>query len=182
MFLIIIFFNFLCLDDNFTLFISDFVLYAFSPRLNLIPLPPLLFNWVNYLVFWRRWWHPTPVLLPGKFHGWRSLVGCSPWDRKESDTTEWLHFHFSLSYIGEGNGNPLQCSCLENSRDRGAWWATVYGVTQSRTRLKWFSSSSSSIQNLLLRMAVWYKINSNDIFHRKRMAILKSLWNHNQPK
>ena len=69
----------------------------------------------------RRQWHPTPVLLPGKSHGWRSLVGCSPWGREESDTTEWLHFHFSLSCIGEGNGNPLQCSCLENPRDRGAW-------------------------------------------------------------
>ena len=65
----------------------------------------------------RRQWHPTLVLLPGKFHGLRSLVGCSPWGRKESDTTEQLHFHFSLSYIGEGNGNPLQCSCLENPRD-----------------------------------------------------------------
>ena len=65
----------------------------------------------------RRQWQPTPVLLPGKSHGWRSLVGCSPWSRKESDTTEWLHFHFSLSHIGEGNGNPLQCSCLENPRD-----------------------------------------------------------------
>ena len=51
-------------------------------------------------------------------------------------TTEQLHFHFSLSCIGEGNGNPLQCSCLENPRDRGAWWAAVYGVTQSWTRLK----------------------------------------------
>ena len=60
------------------------------------------------------------------------------------DTTERLHFHFSLSCIGEGNGNPLQCSCLENPRDRGAWWAAVYGVAQSRTRLKWLSSSSSS--------------------------------------
>ena len=84
----------------------------------------------------RRQWHPTPVLLPGKSHGWRSLVGCSPWGRKESDTTERLHFHFSLSCIGDGNGNPLQCSCLENPRDGGAWWAAVYGVTQSRTRLK----------------------------------------------
>ena len=81
-------------------------------------------------------WHPTPVLLPGKSHGWRSLVGCSPWDREESDTTERLHFHFSLSYIGKGNGNPLQCSCLENPRDGGAWWAAIYGVAQSRTRLK----------------------------------------------
>ena len=81
----------------------------------------------------RRRWQPTPVLLPGKSHGRRSLVGCSPWGREESDRTERLHFHFSLSCIGEGNGNPLQCSCLENPRDRGAWWAAVYGVAQSWT-------------------------------------------------
>ena len=56
--------------------------------------------------------------------------------------TERLHFHFSLSCIGEGNGNPLQCSCLENPRDGGAWWAAVCGVAQSRTRLKRLSSSS----------------------------------------
>ena len=93
---------------------------------------------------WRRQWQPIPVLLPGKYHGWRSLEGCSPWGRWGLDTTERLHFHFSLSCIGEGNGNPLQCSCLENPRDRGAWWAAVYGVAQSRTRLKWLSSSSSS--------------------------------------
>ena len=92
----------------------------------------------------RRQWHPTPVLLPGKSHGWRSLVGCSPWGRYKLDTTEWLHFHFSLSCIGEGNGNPLQGSCLENPRDGGAWWAAVSGVTQSRTWLKRLSSSSSS--------------------------------------
>ena len=91
-----------------------------------------------------RQWQPTPVLLPGKSHGWRSLVGCSPWGCKESDTTERLPFHFSLSRIGEGNGNPLQCSCLENSRDRGAWWAANYGVAQSRKLLKQLSSSSSS--------------------------------------
>ena len=70
----------------------------------------------------RRQWHPTPVLLPGKSHGWRSLVGCSPWGLEESDTTERLHFHFSLSCIGEGNGNPLHCSYLENPKDGGAWW------------------------------------------------------------
>ena len=92
----------------------------------------------------RRQWHPTPVLLPGKSHGQRSLVGCSPWVREESDTTEQPHFHFSVSCIGEGNGNPLQCSCLENPRDRGAWWAAVSGVAQSRTWLKQLSSSSSS--------------------------------------
>ena len=62
---------------------------------------------------WRRQWHSTPVLLPGKSHGRRSLVGCSPWGHEESDTTERLHFHFSLSCIREGNGNPLQCSHLE---------------------------------------------------------------------
>ena len=67
---------------------------------------------------WRRRWHPTPVLLPGKSHGRRSLLGCGPWGGWESDTTEQLHFHFSLSCIGERNGNPLQCSCLENPRDR----------------------------------------------------------------
>ena len=89
----------------------------------------------------RRQWHPTPVLLPGKSHGRRSLVGCSPWDLEEWDTTEWLDFHFSLSCFGEGNGNPLQCYCLENPRDGGAWWAAVYGVAQSWTRLKWLSSS-----------------------------------------
>ena len=91
----------------------------------------------------RRRWQPTPVLLPGKSHGRRSLVGCSPWSREESYTTERLHFHFSLSCIGEGNGNPLQCSCLENPRDRGASWVAVCGVVQSRTRLKRLSSSSS---------------------------------------
>ena len=89
-------------------------------------------------------WHPTPVPFPGKSHRWRSLVGCSPWGRYKSDMTERLHFHFSLSSIGKGNGNPLQCSCLENPRYGGDWWAAVYGVTQSRTRLKRLSSSSSS--------------------------------------
>ena len=93
---------------------------------------------------WRRQWHPTPVLLPGKSHRRKSLVGCSPWGHEELDMTERLHFHFSLSCIEEGHGNPLQCSCLENPRDGGAWWAAVYGVAQSRTRLKRLSSSSSS--------------------------------------
>ena len=99
----------------------------------------------TYTYIWRRQWHPTPVLLPGKSHGRRSLVGCSPWGRWGSDMTEWLHFHSSLSCIGEGNGNPLQYSCLENPRDGGAWWAAVYGVAQSQTWLKRLSSSNSSI-------------------------------------
>ena len=93
----------------------------------------------------RRQWHPTPVLLPGKSHGRRSPVGSSPWGRSESDTTERLPFHFSPSCTGEGNGNPFQCSCLENPRDGGAWWTAVFGVAQSRTRLKGLSSSSSSM-------------------------------------
>ena len=97
---------------------------------------------------WRRRWHPTPVLLPGKSHGQRSLVGCSPWGHEELGTTERFHFHFSLCCIREGNGNPLQCSCLENPRDGGAWCAAVYGVAQGRTRLKRLSSSSSSIGHL----------------------------------
>ena len=70
--------------------------------------------------------------------------GLQSWGLEESDMTERLHFHFSLSCIGEGNGNPLQCSCLENPRDRGAWWAVVYGVAQSQTQLKRLSSSSSN--------------------------------------
>ena len=89
------------------------------------------FTYLSMVTFWRRQWHPTPVPLPGKSHGRRSLVGRSPWGCEESDTTEWLHFRFSLSCTGEGNGNPLQCSCLENPRDGGAWWAAVYGVAQS---------------------------------------------------
>ena len=66
----------------------------------------------------------------------------------ESDTTEWLHFHFSLSCIGEGNGNPLQCSCLENLRDGGAWWAAVYGVSHSQTQLKQLSSNYLGLKHM----------------------------------
>ena len=102
----------------------------------------------------RRQWHRTPALLPGKSHIWRSLVGCSPWGHEQSDMTERLHFHFSLSCIGEGNGNPLQYSCLENPRDGGVWWAAVYGVTQSQTRLKRLSSSSirQQMQDVLIEV------------------------------
>ena len=79
-----------------------------------------------------------------KSHGQRSLVGCSPWGHWELDATERLHFHFSLSCTGKGSGNPLQCSFLENPRDGGAWWAAVYGVAQSRTRLKQLSSKRNA--------------------------------------
>ena len=88
---------------------------------------------------------PHSSTLAWKIHGRRSLVGCSPWGRWGLDTTERLHFHFSLSCTGEGNGNPLQCSCLENPKDGGAWWSVIYGVAQSRTRLKWLSSSSRTL-------------------------------------
>ena len=120
----------------------------------------------NKLVYWRRQWHPTPVLLPGKSHGWRSLEGCSPWGHWGSDTTERLPFHFSLSCIGEGNGNPLQCSCLENPRDVGAWWAAIYGVAQSQTRLKWLSSSNSNLVYRASQMSLMVKnlpANAGDI-------------------
>ena len=77
-------------------------------------------------------------------------MGCGPWGREESDMTERLRFHFSLSCIGEGNGNPLQCSCLENPRDGGAWWAAVCGVAQSQTRLKRLSSSTRGLKGRFL--------------------------------
>ena len=122
---------------------------------------------------WRRQQQPTPVFLTSKSHVWRSLIGCNPCGRQELDTTEWLHFHFSFSCIGEGNGNLLQCSCLENPRDGGAWWASVYGVAQSWTRLKRLSSSSSiyharhSSRNLYIlifltsRTALWDFLNGS---------------------
>ena len=107
---------------------------------------------------WERKWQPTLVLLPGKSHVWRSPVNYNPWGRKESDKTEWLHFHFlsgdsdgkdsacsarDLGLIpgwgrssGEGNGYPLQYSCLKNSMDRGAWHAeTVHVVAKTWTQL-----------------------------------------------
>ena len=116
-------------------------------------------DWVTSLslftfMHWRRKWQLIPVFLPGESQGWGSLVGCRPWGRTELDTTERLHFHFSLSCIGEGNGNSFQCSCLENPRDRGPWWASVYGVAQSRTRRTWLSSSSSSSIALYLSACI----------------------------
>ena len=100
--------------------------------------------WVGKIP-WRRKWQPTPVLLALKIPWTEELgAGYYPWGHKELGTTERLRFHFSLSCIGEGNGNPLQCSYLENPRDGGAWWAADSGVAQSRTRLKRLSSSSSS--------------------------------------
>ena len=120
---------------------------------------------------WRQW-RPTPVLLPGKSHGVRSLVGCSPWGRKESDTTERLHFHFSLSCIEEGSGNPLQCSCLENLRDGGSWWAAIYGVAQSRTQLKRLSSSSSSSNSFLASHWVYLVLLQGLIFQGEILSLI----------
>ena len=111
--------------------------------------------WVFLVYYRRRRWHPTPVLFPGKSHGRKSLVGYSPWGHKESDTTERPHFHFSFSCNGERNGNPLQCSCLENPRDGGAWWAIVYGVAQSWTRLKRLRSRSILQFKHLNSMLAW---------------------------
>ena len=104
-----------------------------------LPLLCVMFFKCQLVLGGRRKWQPTPVLLPGKSHGRRSLVGYPPWGRKESDTTERLHFYVLLSCIGEGKGNPLQYSCLENPMDGGAWQAIVHGVTKSQTRLSDFT-------------------------------------------
>ena len=121
----------------------------------------------------RRRWHPTPVLLPGKSHGWRSLVGCSPWGREESDTTEQLHVHFSLSCTGEGNGNPLQYSCLKDPRDGGAWWPATYGVTQSLTWLKWLSSSCQG--QFILRLLPWNLGVSGSLWQSRSITLHSAL-------
>ena len=153
----------------------------FEPRLLINYSLQQIFISQNYFIFMllyalvqRRQWHPTPVLLPGQSHGQRSLVGCSPWSREKSDTTERLHFHFSLSCIGEGNGNPLQCPCLENPRDGGAWWAAICGATQSRTQLKQLSSSSRP------QVGHWKKTVNSYLydtwnFIKKRNGIIKLL-------
>ena len=118
---------------------------------------PISFR-IFHSLLWSTQWQPTPVFLPGESHGWRSLMGYSPWGCKELDMTERLHFTCSsvskesacsIGDLGlipglgrsprEGNGNPLQYSCLENPMDRGAWWATVHGVAKSRTRLSDFT-------------------------------------------
>ena len=107
-------------------------------------------------------WQPTPVLLPGKSHGWRSLVGYSPWGRKDSDMTEWLHFHFSLSCSGEGNGNPPHILAWRIP-GMGAWWTAVYGVAQSLTRLKWLSSNQYILFINSIKNPIQYT-NSKHIF------------------
>ena len=100
--------------------------------------------WFSNGLICQSWFSKETEPIGWKSHRRRSLVGCSPWGRYESDATERLRFHFSLSCIGEGNGKPLQYSCLENPRDGRACWAATYGVAQSQTWLKRLSSSSSS--------------------------------------
>ena len=99
-------------------------------------------SWCCWVLASKRKKPMNPCFATSNKGGYLQVI-CSPWGHKESDTTERLHFHFSLSCMAEGNGNPLQCSCLENPRDGGAWWAAVYGVAQSRTWLKWLGGSSS---------------------------------------
>ena len=91
---------------------------------------------------WRRQWQPTPVLLPGKSHGWRRLVGCSPWGREESDTTKRLHFHFFTFMHWRRKWQPTPVFLPGNPRDGGALWAAVYGVTPSQTQLKRLSNET----------------------------------------
>ena len=105
------------------------------------------------ILCWRRQWHPTPVLLPGRSHGQRGLVGCSPWGHEESDTTEQLHFHFSLSCIGERDGNPFQCSCLENPRDGGRVPWTARRSNQSILKK---ISPGCSLEGLMLKLKLQY--------------------------
>ena len=114
---------------------NEVVIHFFFYCAYLIALTPLL---------WRRQWQPSPILLPRKSHGQRSLVGCSPWGREESDTTERLHFHFSLSCIGEGNGNPFQCSCLENPRDGGGPGGLPSMESQSRIDWSDFAAAATA--------------------------------------
>ena len=175
------------LKNTYTYVIITLVRYRTFPSPQEIPLITQWFDFYHHkLVLPAPKWHPAPVLLPGKSHGRRSLVGCSPWDHWGSDTTEWLHFHFSLSCVGEGNGNPLQCSCLENPRDGGAWWAAVYGVAQSRTRLKRLSSSSSSSNITTVRFIyyvhgyrVWTATESDYSLVDKHWAVYSPSGTHN---
>ena len=120
-------------------------------------------NWHKIIIFYiyiyiyrRRQWHPTPVLLPGKSHGWRSLVGCSPWGRWGSDTTERLHFHFSLSCIGEGNGNPLVFLPGESQGRGSLLGCHLWGCTESDTTeviyFKFFGIFTISLAKRFCRM------------------------------
>ena len=121
-------------------------------------------------VYWRRQWHPTPVLLPGK-----SMDGGAWWAAVYGVVTKQLHFHFSLSCIGEGNGNPLQYSCLENPRDGGAWWAAIY-VAQSQTRPKQLSSSSMGVYIYMASLTqTWVWASSGSWWWTGKPGMLQSM-------
>ena len=116
--------------------------------------------------------------------GQGGLACCDSWGHKESDMTERIHFHFSLSCIGEGNGNPLQYSCLESPRDGGAWWAAIYGVAQSQTRLKWLSSLAAAYQKPIAKneslygssTRIYLQIGGIEFKVRKYIYIFKANW------
>ena len=120
----------------------------------------------------RRRWHPTPVLLPGKSHGRKGLVDYSPWGCEESDTTERPHFHFSFSCIGEGNGNPLQCSCLENPRDGEA---AISGIAQSRTQYRVGHSTESDTTEVAQQQQQFNKVNEYNLNFKSYLEFLGGL-------
>ena len=135
-------------------------------------------------MYWRRSWQPTPVLfffffscdtpvlLPRKIPWTEGFGRLQSMGSQRANMTEWLYFHFSLSCIGEGNGNPLQCSCLENPRGSRAWWAAVYGVTQSQTRLKWLSSSSIQCIVVVYSLShIWLFVTPWTVAHQAPLSI-----------
>ena len=130
-----------CISDSFV----DYDGYSISSKGFLPTVVDIMVIWVKFThssPFWRRQRHPTPVLLLGKSHGRRSLVGCSLWGRWVGH--DWATSLSLFTFMHwRRKCYPLQCSCLENPRDGGTWWAAVHGVAQSRTGLKRFSSSSS---------------------------------------
>ena len=111
----------------------------------------------------RRQWHPAPVLLPGKSQGWRSLVACSPWGCYESDMTERLHFHCSLSSIGGGNGNPLQYSCLGNPTDGGAGGLPSMG--SHRVGHDWGNLAAAIKEIMVCKRPAEWKIRSTVLWY-----------------
>ena len=126
---------------------------------------------------WRRLWHPTPVLLPGKSHGWRSLHPWGPWGREESDTTEQLHFHsHALEKEMATHSSVLAWRILGMG---GAWWAALYGVAQSRTRLKWLSSSKMRMRRqstLFLFLFTAWGHNEKGGYQQARRRNLARIW------
>ena len=126
---------------------------------------------IDYHTKWsksaRRQWHPTPVLLPGKSHGWRSLVGCIPWGHQESDMTEQLHLHVHALEKEMATHSSVLAWRIPGTG--GVWWAAVYCVAQSRTRLKWLNSSSS--RSKLETNIIWCCLYIETLKHDKKMNL-----------